>query len=102
LMFIPVDGGAPRPVPGVEAHEQLVRYGPSGDHLFVACWDRLPAELVRIDLASGARVSWATIAPPDSAGINNLGTLVLTPDGQTYAYTFARRLSTLYWVEGLS
>jgi hypothetical protein len=34
-------------------------------------------------------------------GTEEIDTLCLTPDGKTYAYSFQRRLSTLFVVSGL-
>ena len=56
----------------------------------------------RVDPATGRRDTWANIQPQDPAGIMNLdlGTLVVTPDGRHYGYTWHRAESDLYLVEG--
>ena len=65
--------------------------------------DPLAAGMVfRVDPATGRRDTWADIKPQDPAGIMNLdlGTLVTTPDGRGYGYTWHRAMSDLYLVEG--
>jgi len=39
--------------------------------------------------------------PPDPTGISDIGRVVMTPDGDAYAYAYSRVLSNLYLVEGL-
>jgi hypothetical protein len=48
------------------------------------------------------RRPWNTIEPQDPTGIMNhdLATLVVTPDGRSYGYTWHRAMSDLYLVEG--
>jgi hypothetical protein len=55
-----------------------------------------------LDPATGIRRPWNTIEPQDPTGIMNhdLATLVVTPDGRSYGYTWHRAMSDLYLVEG--
>jgi len=39
--------------------------------------------------------------PADSAGVNAIYNVVISPDEKSYAYGYIRRLETLYVVEGL-
>lgn len=56
-----------------------------------------------VDTASGQRQLWRDIRPLDPAGLMGHGTgLVVSPDGQSYAYSWHRALSNLYIVEGLA
>jgi hypothetical protein len=56
----------------------------------------------RVDPATGQRDMWADIEPQDPAGIMSLdlSSLVVTPDGRGYGYTWHRAVSDLYLVEG--
>lgn len=55
-----------------------------------------------MDPATGRRSDWAVIRPQDPAGIMTLhvGSLVVTPDGRGYGYTWHRAISDLYLVDG--
>jgi eukaryotic-like serine/threonine-protein kinase len=96
-------------VDGTEAHqamvigkgEALAGWGPDSASLLV--WDRnkVPADVDRIDIASGRRTRVATVQPPDAVGIGGIPSLQMTPDGTAYTYNVVRRLSELYLVEGL-
>ena len=59
------------------------------------------ARVFRLDLATGRKEPWLEVRPPDPAGVCAFVSLVLTPDGKSYAYTYGRLLTDLYLVEGL-
>ena len=100
----PVLGGPSHAVPGVEPDDQLIRWDAKGRKVFLARAES-PASLkiYRLDPASGQRELWKTLAPADLTGLNpsETGSLLLTPDGKVYSYTYMRDLSYLYVVEGL-
>jgi eukaryotic-like serine/threonine-protein kinase len=56
-----------------------------------------------VDPASGRKELWRDIRPRDPAGLmwHGFG-IVVSPDGQSYAYSWHRALSNLYIVEGLA
>ena len=55
----------------------------------------------KLDLATGKRTLWRSLAPADPAGVSQIGPIVMTPDGASYIYGYHRTLSDLYLVEGL-
>jgi hypothetical protein len=61
----------------------------------------VPARLDRIEIASGRRTAWKTLHPPDTTGAGHIWTILLTPDGDGYAYTHGLFLQDLFLVEGL-
>ncbi|HTO89428.1 MAG TPA: protein kinase [Thermoanaerobaculia bacterium] len=100
LVLYPIEGGAPRTIPGLEAGEDVIRFDATGHAVFVATGD-LPLEIIRLDLESGRRERIGEINPSDRTGAGGIVSVALTADGRTYAYTIQRRLSTLYLVTGL-
>ena len=93
LMLIPIEGGEPRPVPGVERFEAPV--GWSEDERFLYVFGspvELPGRIHRIDLASGRRELWKEIMPRDPAAFGGFGNVTLTPDRKSYAYSLNRYL----------
>ena len=60
-----------------------------------------PAKVYQLDLATGKRTLWRTLAPADPAGVSQIGPIVMTPSGSSYIYGYHRTLSDLYLVEGL-
>jgi len=101
LVLLPLAGGEPRPIPGIEPGDRIVRWTADGRALFVLRPGQIPTPVFRLDVLSGQRTLWKELAPHDRAGVGTLGSLVMTPDGRTYAYSFQQTLSELYLVTGL-
>lgn len=100
LAIYPLDGGSARVVPGSLRDCSPMRWTKDGLSLHVRC-GAMPAKLYRVEVASGKNQLVRELAPADPAGISVIYQVVVSPDGQTYAYGFIRRLDTLYVVEGL-
>ena len=98
--LLPVEGGEPRPLPGGPLEGRILRFDTAGTGLFLGSLDA-PMKIGRYDIASGRREPWREIAVADPVGFRAFNRVVLTPDGKSYAYTFARALSRLYVVSGL-
>jgi dipeptidyl aminopeptidase/acylaminoacyl peptidase len=99
----PLEGGEARPIPGLEPGQEPLRFDGSGSHLFVRIDGGAgpSARIARLDVRTGRREPWLEVRPPDVAGVPSIFVVYLTPDGRSYVYSFARRLSSLYLVEGL-
>jgi hypothetical protein len=101
LELFPVGGsGAARQVPGDWARWSVLGWTEEG--LLVSEDPINSGTVLRVDPITGRRARWADIQPQDSTGImnRNLTTLVVTPDGQSYGYSWHRAMSDLYLVEG--
>jgi serine/threonine protein kinase/Tol biopolymer transport system component len=98
----PIEGGEPRRVAGARSGDQPFAWTEDGSGLLVARLTEMPAQVYRLDLGSGARSLLYELMPRDPAGIGGVYGCVLTPDGQGYAYTYARRLDTLHLVTGVN
>jgi eukaryotic-like serine/threonine-protein kinase len=94
-------GGPTKTVPGFIAGEQPVQWSADGKTLYVYRPGEFPANVHRLDLATGKRTLWRSLAPADPAGVSQIGPIVMTPDGASYIYGYHRTLSDLYLVEGL-
>jgi serine/threonine protein kinase len=97
----PVAGGQPKLVPGFQAGEQPIEWSADGRSLYVYRPGEFPAKVSNLDLATGKRTLWRSLAPADPAGVSQIGPIVMTPDGKSYIYGYHRVLSDLYLVEGL-
>ncbi|HTM00800.1 MAG TPA: protein kinase [Candidatus Omnitrophota bacterium] len=101
IKIYPVDGGEPKPLPGVLPNERMIRWSDDGTSAFVFGRGELPAKIFKIDIASGERTLWKELSPPDPTGVEGITSIRMTPVGDSYGYSYAQRLNDLYVVEGL-
>src|SRR5271170_1349417 len=97
----PLAGGQPIPVPGFQVGEEPIEWSADGKSLYIYRPGEFPAKVVLLDLATGKRTPWRSLAPADPAGVSQIGPILITPDGKSYIYGYHRTLSDLYLVEGL-
>ncbi|HKD16401.1 MAG TPA: protein kinase [Thermoanaerobaculia bacterium] len=101
VAIYPIDGGASRPLLGATAGESPVRWSADGRTIYVFTAELAPSQVFRIDVATGERQPWKTLAPADRTGLVQIDTPVLTPDARSYAYSYQRILTELEIAEGL-
>ena len=59
-------------------------------------------DVFRVELSNGARTLWKTLRPTDPVGVEDMReTVVISPDAQSYCYSYLRRLGGLFVVDGL-
>jgi serine/threonine protein kinase/dipeptidyl aminopeptidase/acylaminoacyl peptidase len=102
IVLYPVDGAAPPvKVAGVETGEVPIQWSADAASLFVYRPTTLPAQVYRINLATGAREPWKQFTPTDPAGVYKITPICIAPDGSSYAYDALRIMSDLYVADGL-
>ncbi len=101
LARFPLAGGGPRQLNGrILPPHYPIRAAAGGRGLFISSGG-VPRKIERMDLASGKRTSWKSLLPDEPAGVVLIDQVYLTPDGQGYAYTYARFLQDLFVVDAL-
>ncbi len=95
----PIDGGEPLPIPGLGPDDIPLAWTDDGAALFSG-GSSIPIPIVRLDLATGSRTPWLTIAPTDSAGLR-YATVAITSNGKYWVLSTAKLLTDLYVVDGL-
>jgi eukaryotic-like serine/threonine-protein kinase len=84
-----------------EQGEMPIAWTADGKFLYLAQTLKTPATITRFEIASGHRSLWKQIPLlATSAGLR-CETVVITPDGQSYAYTYGKHSSDLYLVLGV-
>ena len=62
-------------------------------------------KIYKLDIASGRRVLWKDLIPSDPVGLIGIptdpGQVRVTPDGESYVYTYWTLLNQLYTVDGV-
>ena len=97
----PVKGGPARPVHGSKPGERPVAWSADGRSLWLIRRGEVPAQVWRLEIASGRRHLWKTLVPRDPAGAYSIIEFETTPSGHAYFYSYTRLLSQLYLVRGL-
>jgi Tol biopolymer transport system component len=101
LALYPVDGGAPRPLAGVEPNERFIRWAPDGRSVFIYSPSTIPTQINRVEITTGLRTHGREFAPIDRTGVVTIDHLVMTPDTTTTVYGFQRLLTNLIMAHGL-
>ncbi len=99
LCLYPVAGGVPKFLASVDEVEEVDGWSNDGRYLFLTKYG-LPAEVDRMDAATGKRKRLYSAAPADPAGVSVVGPVLVTPNGKFFVYAYTRVLSTLYAVRG--
>jgi eukaryotic-like serine/threonine-protein kinase len=78
-------------------------WSPDGRFLYVADLGKDPLVISKLDISTGGRQSWKQIATPLLLGNSamRMHDVIMTPDGQSYAFTYNLHASDLYLVQGL-
>jgi hypothetical protein len=100
-LVYPIDGSAPRPLPGIQPGERPVRWSGDGTAIFVRRLEGVPATVTRIRLSDGQRQDLATLGPQDPVGVARIASISAAADASAYAYSYLRYTSTLFLATGL-
>lgn len=100
----PTDGGESSALEGYVEGDVLLQWSRDGA-IFLRAPDDMKLSIYKLDLKTGTRTLWKQLTPPYPAGLIGIGAdpgeIRMTPDGQSYAYTFWTALNELYVIEGL-
>ena len=100
LSVLPIAGIATQAI-NVQPGDSVIRWSADGRSLFLRQSEGLTAmKINRLDLASRREEPWKELKPADPVGVQ-IGQVVMTPDGNAYAYSFQRDICTLYLAQGL-
>jgi Tol biopolymer transport system component len=100
LQLYDIDGGPPRPIPGLQAGES-VAWTSDPSVLYVGQRAKSSIRVFRLNLLTGQRKLFKEITVPEGAGACEMTRVLFSPDGRAYAYGYIRLLSDLYVVAGL-
>jgi len=92
----PLVGGEPRPVAGLDELDVPLCWTTDGRELMVAHYEDAPPRVERVEVASGRTRPWTGPRRSMSSGFMGQTRLLVTPDGESYAYGTYRRMSDLY------
>jgi len=106
-LLYPVEGGEPQPVPALTGRDIPIQWSGDGRFIYTATANpgapgRPAIDISRVELENGRRTLWKTLAPADPVGVEiGGGAAVITPDGNSYCYSYMRRLGDLFVLDGV-
>jgi Tol biopolymer transport system component len=92
----PLQGGEPTTVPGLNDSDVPLCWTPDGRSLMVARYEETPPRVEQVEIASGRTHPWKGLHRSLPSGLLGQARLLVTPDGESYAYGTYRRVSDLY------
>ena len=101
VRIYPLDGGPSRPLPGPGSVLAPIQWSADGASLYVYDEIRMPANVSRVNIATGKMDAVRSLMPRDPAGVVYISPIVMTTDASLFAYSSYRMLSVLYVVSGL-
>ena len=78
-----------------------IAWTPDGKFIYLIQTRHVPKTITRLEIASGHRQLWKELPPPPGRATIKSEHVVITPDGQSFAYTYSNHSSDLYLVLGL-
>ena len=105
-VLFPIEGGDDRPVPVLTPVDVPLQWSHNGRYVYtvasVGDGTQAAVDVFRLEVTTGDRALWKTLMPSDPVGVEDLRrTVVITPDAQSYCYSYMRRLGDLFVVDGL-
>ena len=95
-------GGEPQLIQGINPNEAVVRWTRDGKGVYLRTrGNGLSMTITLLNLATGARKPVLAFTLPDPAGFQFFRSVHMTPDARTFAFTYSRKLSELYVVDGV-
>jgi Tol biopolymer transport system component/tRNA A-37 threonylcarbamoyl transferase component Bud32 len=97
----PLAGGEPRVIPTLGYLDTPVSWTADGRELFVVRYDSSPPRVDRVDVTTGRTRPWTAFRPAPLTGLLGDYRILISPDGESYAYNYVRQMSDLYLATGL-
>jgi len=101
IALVSLEGGEPQAVRGSQPGETPIRWAKDGNSLLVGKRGETSCSVSRLDISTGNRTPWKTVAPADVAGVVGVGCPRIAIDEQHYVFSYTRNLSDLFLVEHL-
>ncbi|MCU1300984.1 MAG: serine/threonine protein kinase [Candidatus Sulfotelmatobacter sp.] len=96
-----VAGGAPRPIPNLEAGFIPLQWSPDDSAIYGYGAAKVPIDIYKVKLATGEKTLIQQLQPETMAGVVAIAPVVITRDGSRSAYSYYQVFSVLYLISGL-
>jgi tRNA A-37 threonylcarbamoyl transferase component Bud32 len=95
-----IEGGEPRVLSDVSDGAVPAGWSLDGRYLYLGEVGKRPMPVFRLDLQHETHDQIWELMPTESAGLVDIGPVLVSPDGSAYAYSYRRDLATLFVAEG--
>jgi Tol biopolymer transport system component len=95
-----VEGGEPKPVTGLTARDETIRWSTDGRSVYVFDPREVPSRVERFTLATGRRDLVMVVGSENRIGLTRVTWVSMADDPRVYAYSCYRQLSSLFVVDG--
>ena len=96
-----INGASSISFSGMQQNETPIQWNHTSDAIFAYDAQALPAKVYEIGILDGHRTLFKEIMPPDPSGVTRVGSIRISPDEKSYAYTYIRQAGTLYLLDGI-
>ena len=100
VKLYPLDGGAPRPIPGLLPGEN-VSWTTDPHYVYASIWEIVAGKDLPFEYRERTTTAFKEINPSDETGLCDLTMILFSPNGKAYVYGYTRLLSEIYLVNGL-
>jgi serine/threonine protein kinase/Tol biopolymer transport system component len=97
-----ITGGQGRTIPHVESNFVPVQWSDDGSSLYGFHPGEFPSRVLKFNIATGNETVVRELKPSAPAGVVNVSPVVVSRDGQKFAYSYNQTLSVLYVISGLN
>ena len=94
-------GGTPAPVQGIEPWDHLLEWSPDLQYVTVADERNIPAIVSKVNLQTSARAKITEVTPRNPGGMLDMTIQAFRDNGAQYVYSYQKRVSALYLVNGM-
>ena len=94
----PLAGGDPVAIPGLGLGDVAICWTPDGRELLVAHYEEAlkPPRIDRVEVGTGRMWPWTRLSGSGPSALIADPRILVTPDGESYAYNYTRSLTDLY------
>jgi Tol biopolymer transport system component len=102
-VLLPLDGGDPRVIPGLDANYTVTGWAPDGSSLYARKnSDRsVMVQIYKVNVVTGKIDRWKSFGPNLQSGVMAVGAPRFSRDGTAYAYVYVQDVAQAYVMRGL-
>ena len=97
----PLGPGETRAIPTLGYLDRPIGWSQDARELFVVRYEESPPRVERVNVVTGEVRPWSLLKPASLSWLLGEFRILISPDGESYAYNYVRQMSDLYLAIGL-